>query len=290
MKMKSIFVIILAAMVIFASCSSSSKNKNAGDVYQLRIQSERLLESGNKEAYKGNLDNAFILLSESKRLAVLSDDLSLIARNSLSRGNVLFSLGRTDEAFADWEQAVSEAQKLGNSELISASRIFLARGKLLSGAADAQSVLNDVNREQPNIKSNRLYIAFSWQVKGFAQRALNSYRDAEDSIRRSLEIHEKDGYLENASYDWYTIASIRSLSGNTTGALQALETSIAIDRRIENSWGLAASWRAMGDVYRKAGREQDAQEAYQRSRSIFEALKSDYEAAEIEKRIRNENE
>jgi tetratricopeptide (TPR) repeat protein len=278
-----IFTIVCAILLIFCDCSSAPKSK--GDITNLRRQAENLMEAGNREAGRGNYETALIMLGEAKRNAVLSDDPSVIIRCTLSRANVLYSIGRMDEAFSEWEAAVTEAQKSGNRELLSVCRIFLSRGNLVSGRASARSVLDEVNREQSNIKTDKLYIAFSWQVKGLALRALGSYGEAEDAIKRSLDIHVKEGYLENTSYDWYTIASIRSLAGNTQGALQALESSIAIDRRIENSWGLAASWRAMGDVYRKAGREQEAVEAYYRAKAIYEALGNSHETAEIDKKI-----
>ena len=71
------------------------------------------------------------------------------------------------------------------------------------------------------------------------------------------------------------------------GALSALETAIIIDRRIENSWGLASSWRAMGDVYRKMDREEEALDAYSRARAIYSAIGNEYEVEEIDKRMEN---
>ena len=284
-KHKNFVIAIAAALVTALSVSCSSAPKNSGDIFFIRPHAETLLESGKTEASRGNYENALIIINESKRNAILADDPSLIVRCCLSRGNVLFSLGRTDEAFAEWEQAIAEAQKLNNSELLPVSRIYYARGALVSGRTPARSVLDDVEKNAANIKSDQLNVAFSWQVRGLALRALGSYREAEDAVTRSLEIHEKNRYLENASYDWYTIASIRSLSGNTSGALEALEKSIAIDRRIENAWGLAASWRAMGDVYRKTGSEREALEAYNRAWAIYTALDSKYEIEETERRI-----
>jgi tetratricopeptide (TPR) repeat protein len=285
---KSHFFIVFFIFVILSGITScSSAPKNPGDIFILRTQAEEGLEVANREAAKGNLEIALSLLTGFKRNAILADDSSLIVRVCLSRGNVLFSLGRIDEAFVEWDQAVSEAQRLKNSELISVSRIFRARGRLLSGRESAQSVLDEVTRESANIRNNRLYIAFSFQVRALAFLSLDMYREAEDAARRSLEIHERDRHLENASFDWYTIASVRSLSGNTEGALQALETSIALDRRIENSAGLGASYRAMGDVYRRAGREQDAQEAFRRAREIFNAMNNDFEVSIIDERLRN---
>jgi tetratricopeptide (TPR) repeat protein len=284
-KMKKITGIFILIIICMGSCSTAPKN--TGDVYNLRKSAEKGLESANKEAEKGSFENAHNLLVEYKKQAILTDDPSLIIRVCLSYGNVYLSLGKIDEAYAEWDQAIAEADKLKDKELIVVTKIFKARGNLLSGRADAQSVLNEldeVNKEIGNVKKN-LYLAYFWQTKALAQRALNLYREAEDSIKKSLDIHEKEKALESASYDWYTIASIRSLAGNTAGALQALESAITIDRRIENSFGLAANWRAMGDIYSKMGRNDDALTAYKRSRAIYEALGNKDEVTEIDNRM-----
>jgi len=281
---KIICIFFLLIILVLSSCSTAPKNN--GDVNVLRRSAEKGLESANKEAGQGNFSNARNLLIEYKRMAILTDDPSLIIRICLSYGNVLLYLRKTDEAYAEWDQAITEAQKSGNKELLSVTRIFKARGNLFSERETAQSVLDEVNREIVNVKTNNLYIAYSWQTKGLAQMALGLYREAEDSIKKSLDIHEKEKALENASYDWYTIASIRSLSGNTAGALQALETAITIDRRIENSFGLAANWRAVGDIYRKMGRNDDALDAYKRAKAIFEAMGNKDEVTGIDNRMR----
>jgi len=267
---KVLAVLVTCILILSVSCSSSPRNPL--DVYTLRDQAESALVSGNTESAKGNFELALMLLTEAKRYAVMADDFSLITRVCLSRGNVLFSLDLSEQAFEEWDQAISNAARTGSGELLSMCRIYYARGNLISGKESAQVVLDTVVRESANVRADRLYIAFSWQVRGLALRAMGNYSEAETAFQRSLEIHNRDGYLENASYDWYSIASVRSLSGDLTGALSALETSMALDRRVENSWGLAASWRAMGDVLTKAGRQADAQEAYDRAGDIYAAM------------------
>jgi len=282
--MKRNIVIFVTAIFIF---SCSTQPKNTGDIIQIRTQTEKELELANKEAGRGNYEIAKGLLEECKRKAILTDDWGLIIRCGLSLGNALFSLGNAEGAFSEWEKAIQLAEKQGSRELLSVSRIYFARGALITGASDAKTVLNDVNRDAANLKNDKLYIAFSWQVKALAYRALGLFGEAEDALKQSLSIHEKEKYLENASYDWYTIASIRSMTGNTQGALDALTEAIKFDRRIENSWALAANWRAMGDVYRKAGNNQDAKDAYLRAKEIYTAMGRHAEAAEIDKRMEN---
>lgn len=277
------FVYYLLFIILLSSCSSAPRNP--GDIDIIRAQAEHWLETGNKEATRGNFENALLILTEAKRQAVLVDDISLIVRVCLSKGNVLLSMGRTDEAFSQWERAVFEAELLGDRELLAVSKIFLIRGNLTSGREPPQTVLSEVIRESANLRSNRIFIAFAWQTRGLALRQLGSFREAEDAFMRSLDIHQRERNLENAAFDWFSIASIRSLAGNTGGAIEALQNSIAFDRRIENSWGLASSYRAMGDVLRRAGRENEAVTAYLRARAIFTAMGNQYEAAQIDRRI-----
>ena len=276
---------VFFAVVLAVSVSCSSVPRDTGDIIHLRSLVEKEMAVAVREAGRGNYETALALLRECKRRAVLVDDMALMVRCGLSLGNVLLTLGQFDEAFAEWEEAVALAQRQGDRELLSVSRIFQARGKLVSGSVSAQTVLDEVTREAANLRTDRLFIAFSWQVRGLALRELRSYREAEDAFKRSLDIHEKERYLENASFDWYTIASVRSLAGNTSGALQALESAIILDRRVENSWGLAANWRAVGDVHRRAGNNSEAIEAYQRSGAIFTAMGNEREVAEISRRI-----
>jgi len=271
-------------MLIF-SCSSVPKNP--GDVNVIRKQTEKDFAVANAEAGRGNYEIAQTIMEECKKKAILADDWGLIIRCGLSLGNVLFSLGHNDAAFSEWDNTIQLAQKHGDLELLSVSKIYYARGRLVSGAAEAKTVLDEVNRESANIKKDKLYLAFSWQVKGLSCRALGSMQEAENAFKQSLSIHEKERYLDNASYDWYNIASIRSMSGNSQGALDALTAAIKLDRRVENSWALAANWRAMGDVYRKMGNNQEAKDAYLRAKEILNAMGRYGDAADIDKRMEN---
>jgi len=261
------------------SLSCSTAPKNPGVIYSLRRQAEAQLNQANKQADRGELGTALSLLEEATRLAVATDDPGLRVRAGLSRGNVLFALGRRGEAEEIWHSALSEAEGIANGELAAVSRIHIARGKLLSATAAAESVRDEVNRDMTMVKSDRLYTAFAWMVIGLAEKELGHYAQAEAAVRRSLEIHEKDRNFELTAFNWFMIASFRSLSGDYQGARQALEMAIGFDRSVENSWGLASDWRALGDVNRKAGDRDAATAAYLRAAQIFRAM-GNGEAAE----------
>jgi tetratricopeptide (TPR) repeat protein len=280
-------IIIVLAMLFVSACSTPPKNP--GDVYDLRKQAEAQLALGNNHADRGGFDLALTILNEALRLAIAVDDPGLRIRVGLSRGNVLFSLDMREEAETAWNNALGEAEKTGSSELIAVSRIHIARGRLLSpeGKAAAQSIRDEVNQNLAQVKSDRLYTAFAWMIIGLAEKELGRYAQAEAAVRRSLEIHEKDLYFELAAYDWFMIASFRSLAGDYRGARQALESAIAFDRRVENSWGLASDWRALGDVSRKAGDSNAAYAAYLRASEIFRALGNEESADDALSRTEN---
>jgi tetratricopeptide (TPR) repeat protein len=277
------FFIISVSLLLTISCST--KPKNPTDDFSIRSQAEAALKLGITEADRNKYDAALQLLAECKRQAVLTDAPSLIIRSGLSLGNVLFALGREDEAFTEWDAAVSLADELADRDLLSVSKIHLLRGNLLSKRQSERAVYDEAVREAANIKSDNLYIAFSWNVRGLALREMRSFTEAEKAIQRSLDIHEKDKHILKAAYDWYVIANIRSLDGKADGALEALKSAITLDRRMENSWGLAADWRAMGDVYRKSGKTREANKAYKRAKDIFLAIGDDEKAEEIDSRM-----
>jgi tetratricopeptide (TPR) repeat protein len=276
----------IALGIVFSACSSAPKNPS--DIFELRRRAELLLDQGNRQADRGSPGAALLLLDEAMQIAIAADDPGLRIRVGLSRGNVLFSLGLREESGDGWLEALTEAERIGNGELTAVSRIHFAWGRLLSSAGQAdtaQSVRDDVNRDLAMVKSERLYIAFAWTVIGLAEKELGNYSGAEAAVRRSLEIHEKDVYLELAAYNWFLIASFRSLSGDFMGARQALESALTFDRRVENSWGLACDWRAFGDVYKKEGNMEAAHTAYLRAAEIFRAMGNEEAAEEALSRI-----
>ncbi|MCL2879818.1 MAG: hypothetical protein FWF29_06200 [Treponema sp.] len=277
-------VILVCAIPLFAACSSAPKNP--GDVFDMRKQAESQLDLGNKQSDRGNNDDALILLTEAQRLARACDDSSLIIRTSLSRGNVLLGLGKSADASAEFDTALAEAQRIGDRELSAVSRIHMYRYQLLMGLAPAQNLKDKTASERANIKTEPLYAAFAWTVSGLIEKEMGYFAGAEAALKQALAIHEKGRYLEQAAYDWFLIASFRSQDKNYPLSREALTQSLTLDRRVENSYGLASDWRALGDIYAKEGNSAESKTAYMRSAVIFRAQGNDEAALEAESRIK----
>jgi tetratricopeptide (TPR) repeat protein len=277
------FLFLVACGFLLASCSSVPKRP--AEVFVLQTMTETQLQIANAEADRGNYAEALSLLVEAQRLAVSTDRPALRVRVSISRGNVLFYLGRRQEAEDAWQTAQEEAEAEGDKVLAAACRIYRQRGVLSADSSAAEEVFATVQAELVNVKSDKLFTALAWTVIGLAEKELGRFENAEKSIRNALSIHEGGRYLEQAGYDWYLIASVRSVAENYQGALDALDAALGFDRRAENTFALGMDWTARGDVLRKMGSEAAAVAAWRRAAEIFRSLLLEEQALAAESRI-----
>ena len=272
-------------LVLFILVGCSSAPRRPAEVFTTRNTAETRLDLVNREVDRGNYTEALDMLTEVRRLAVSVDDPSLLIRESLSRANILYALGYTADANEILEGALAEALVAGERELASAVRIHQARSNLFANPSSAGAVVQSVNREISSMRNERLHIAFGWTVIALAYKEQNRWTDAENAMRRSLQIHERNNNLEQAAYSWFLIGAIRSNAGQYQSAVEALRRALEFDRRAENTFGLGADWRAIGDVYRKMGNHNDAHAAYNRALEIFESADIQDGVQSIEARL-----
>ena len=277
------FFLFFLQVLVLAGCSSVPKRPP--EVFTVQSMADTLIGQANKEADQANFAEALRMLDEAWRLAVTTDRPALRIRVNLARASTLYSLGRVAEAERIWRGAEIEGEFSGEPTLASAARVFRARSLLLAGRADPEETLFLVQNEQGKLKQDNMLYAVSWTVKGLAEKELGMYSEAEKSIMNALSIHTKDNYLEQAGYDWYLIASIRSVAEDYQGAMEALDRAIDFDRRAENTFGLAMDWAARGDVFFKVGNSGAANMSWRRSGEIFRAMDKEAMAGEVESRI-----
>jgi tetratricopeptide (TPR) repeat protein len=271
----------LLALLLALGCSTAPKGP--AETRTLRNAGALQLELANRETDRGNYEGALELLAEARRLAFNADDTALIVRAYLALGNAYAYLGRAGEASASWDSAAAEAGQAGDGELLAICEIHRERRRLLDGAS-AQSVRDRVQAALGRIKTNPLDQALAWTVTGLAEKELRRFAEAEAALKKALALHS--GYPEQAAYDWYLIASARSVAGNYDAALEALEEALACDRRAENSYGLGKDWLARGDVLSRAGRPAEAEAAWRHAAEIFASAGLTAEAETAAQRVK----
>ena len=289
MKKKACSLLILLYSLFTFTCSSAPQ-PSVVEVNTSRYAALSQLEHANRAANRGRFQEALFLLDEGRRLAISADDPSLRIRTSISRGDILFSLGHMDEAFSEWDSAAAEGDASNLPVLAALARIHTIRFSVLL-IADGHTVGAGVNelrveleRLLPPVRQDPMANAGWYITMSLAERQLERWSEAETAARRALDIFDRNLSLEDSAYACFLIASIRSLAGNYNAALDALRTSISIDRRVENSYGLARSWQATGDVYQKAGRVEDARMSWNRAAQIYRAIGFDDHAILLESR------
>jgi len=274
-KVNPSFILLVFYIVVFSGCSSAPKK--ATEVFTDRNTAIKQLNLANFNANRGLYEEALAILEEARKLALSTDDPPLRLKTSISRGNFLFALGRNTEAFAEWESAANEGDASGEPVLAALARIYSIRAKIVlldtdAGTANAQELKGQLNREMTTVKSDSNATAVANITLAFAEKQMGNWVDAENAVKKALSYHEGETLLEDAAYDWFLIASIRSLAGNYDSSLTALRTAISFDRRAENGFGLASSWQATGDVLSKAGRGAEAASAWGRAAEIYRAI------------------
>ena len=280
-------IVVFSSFAWFPACSSAPKQ--TGEVFASRNSAHDYLDWANQAANMGRFESALETVEEARRLAFSVDDPSLRIKTATSRGNFLFYLGRHEEAFSEWETASAEGDSSNEPALAALARIYSIRARivLLAGeqggtASVVEGLKTQLDREMAVVRSDDYSTAAAYVTLGLAERQLGRWSEAESAIRRAMNTFERDLRLEDTAYCWFLIASVRSLAGNSNAALEALRTAISFDRRAENGFGLATSWQAMGDVYQKAGRTEDARSAWRRAAEIYRAIGLNERALNLE--------
>jgi len=274
-RVNFLFTILFFSLAVFSGCSSAPKK--ATEIFTDRNTAIKQLALADYTANRGRYEDALVILDGARKLALSTDDPSLRLRTSMSRGNYLFALGRNQEAFAEWKSAADEGDASGEPVLAALARIYSIRAQIVlldteAGASNADELKEQLSRETAAVKSDDNATAV-WNITlGLAEKQMGRWAEAENAVKKALSYHEKELFLEDTAYDWFLIASIRSMAGNYDKSLEALNMAIRFDRRAENGFGLASSWQAMGDVLLKAGRGGESTAAWRRAAEIYRAI------------------
>ncbi|MDR2481980.1 MAG: hypothetical protein LBD07_06835 [Spirochaetaceae bacterium] len=288
---KQVKIIFTTAIILFTYASCSSAPSRPAEIVSVRSTAFTQIELANKKTSMGNYIQALEHLKEARRVAVACDDPNLLILTDIAQSDVSFYLGNPDEARQKMQNALNTAKEENYIELAALCEIYLARFGLLSNPHDkavAEDARRDINKNIAALKKEKLNAAFGWTVAALAEKELENFPGAETALKKALAVHLSLNYLEAAAYDWYLMASVFSISGNYTKAAAAIKDAILLDRRAENSHGLGMDYLALGNIYHKAGNEQAAKDAYQRSELVFKAARLDDEAkAALKKHLEN---
>jgi tetratricopeptide (TPR) repeat protein len=210
--------------------------------------------------YTGNYDRALKETDEIIEISNRKRDKAVIATTSHFRANVLNSLGRHDEALANYEQVLSLYEGIKKHE---------------SQSMDLARYTNDssiTDRKREYYKTAKRWIVLSYANMGATHLMAGDAQAAHTELSKALENCRKTWFIGQKTLmtaDIYcNLAMAKQQLGDTRGALSDAETAIAIQRGLfdytDDYAGLAISYRVLAGIQSAIGSE-TALETYQKS-------------------------
>lgn len=172
--------------------------------------------------------------------------------------------------------ALTQEEKLYQS----ITNVFECRAKLFKAQTSDGRFVNIetqgiLDNEIKSLAKQPYYEAFLYRTKGECHNYAKDYVKAASAFETAAEIHTKNRYLYEISYDWYLAAQCESKAGNKEKALKDIKQALKYDRDAENSAGIAQDYMAAAKILMKGSVTQDEKKtalfSAEKARSIYEA-------------------
>ena len=289
---QSLFLIVVLVLAI--ACSSAPKRSmQVSTVYSSAAE---MIESANSCILSGDYDKAGFFLSAAENQAMSIDNYDLLLAASLARCSLALSQNPPDietaHKYTGYAQGFVKncADPKKQQAIVALSQVRVEVAKASNDEAadiNTSALLSKLDENKKNVKGDPYYEAQFIQVEGDIYKLNKNFTQADKSYSAAAKAFTDNRYLSEIGICWYKAAQARSLAGNKTGALQAMEQAIYYDRAAENSLALGTDYYATGLILAKgspsAGEKERAVQAFNHSAEIFSAIN----AEELAQRSRN---
>jgi len=260
----------LLIIVALASCSSAPPRSDA--VTDVKSQATDAEVSGQHYYSLGRYDLALQFFQQSLDQNASVDNVDGVIRSRIAIGQVYLATGRLPAAEDMLSSAQAQAKARGNLPLyidssISLGELSLRKDDPQAALGTLQKVLNTPQLKMTPEQTGVLYhdIGVAWKESGDMAKAL-------DWLSRSLQNNLTGKLLASAAADYYMIASVHSKQGDFAAASANAEQALALDKKIENSPGIAMDLYALGLIATRRADSTAAYDYYQRAYSAFSTL------------------
>lgn len=274
---KSKFFGLIVFISLLTACSSAPKRPMIDST--IYNSTTTFLENANANILKGDYEKADFLLNEAHKTAMSIDNYDLLTSVTLARVSLYLSFDppAIEQAKESLEKAYSYAKFSDFSEKQTALCVLSEVRIATSGGENSNlnSLLSKLEENQKAVKGDPYNEAHFLTATGDIYKLQKDYKNADSSYTAAAKSFIDNRYLSEIGISWYRAAQVRSLDGNKTGALQALESAIYYDRLAENSLALGTDYYAKAMVLLKGSPSQkekdEAAYSFAHSADIFEA-------------------
>lgn len=289
-------VMLPVIALILAGCSSAPKPATA--VFDTKNRATQAIDAGNRYFDQGDYSKALQFFQNARDLSASIDDRSGMIEADDSIGKCYVALGQTDEAQSSLDEAAQIAAAIGDERL--SLQNASDRASLALSTGDAQKALS-LLKAYDTSEMRKAYpseTAIILHMIGSSYAALGNYSDAVDFLKRAIAINSvpdpSKKSLPRSGIDrerelatnHYVLASVYSRESDLQTALTEIQTALAVDKKIENSPGIAQDLFGLGAILEKAGLSADAYDAYHRALLAYVSINwADSAKATVEKLI-----
>ena len=280
------------AACILAAVSCSSAPPRSDTVTDVKQQAADAAVSGETYFRQGRYDLALQFFSQALSGYTSVDNADGVVCCTISIGQVYLATDRVDEAADMFTRARERARGLSPALFVDSSvslgELYLRKGDPKgaleifqealatpgvaaspagaaggAGAASRTSPGGGLTPEQTGVLNHNIGAAY--KASGDLARAL-------EALNRSLRIDLDNKLIYEAAADYYMIASVYSKMEDFPAAVRNAQAALDLDKKIENSPGIAQDLHALGLIARKRGDAASAYDYFQRSYLVFSTL------------------
>lgn len=273
MKIKKplVLFILIFLSALYSGCSSTEKHLPGESVVK-RNRAAEYAGFGSKyydEAdYSQALDFFFLALKQN----ILIDNEKGIVESYNSIGKTYLAAEKPVSAREYFSKASEIAEHLDDPGLI--IRCMNNNGEVLLAEGKYSEALNVFEKALSSIEDPEKYEDSSVILHniGVTCKRLENYNKAEENLLLSLQYNTKNEKFKEMASDNYVLASIYSKKTDYVKAAEYIDKALELDRRTENSYGIAKDLTAKGIIQRKSGKKEEAYYTFKRGALIFESL------------------
>lgn len=270
-------------LLLAAACSSAPKKTEVVVVTRNRAAEAALI--GNSYFRQGRYDLALRFFTQALEYNTSVDNLEGVIQSSNSIGKVTMALGDFDEAERLFSRALAQSGDSTDLAALSANNLgelYMRKGdydkalatfdRLLAAAAAKTSGVTDAQH------------ALLLHNRGTAYKNLDRPEKAREDLSRSLSMNLAAKLIEEAAADYYALASLDAKEGDLESANRNAEQALALDKKVENSLGIAKDLYALGIISSRRGDLPAAYDYFSRSYLVSTTLsiRADMQKALVE--------
>ena len=270
--MKKRLLLFLTAIVFLFMASCSSAPKKTSEINTRKNRAADYMEFGNQYFRQGLYDMALVFFGMAYDENIAADFEPGISRVSSSIGRTFLLLGDFTYAEKYIQKSYDFAKQLGDRDLIALSANNFAELNIYKNLIPEAEKFIVEAVAQASANSNTL--AEAYHNLALIEQRKGEPRKALATINRAIEINKKNESYLNLAANYYLAASIFSQENNFTKATEMLFIALDNDRLVENSYGLAKDYKALGIVSLKDSNKEEAYTFFIRSLNIFMVIKN----------------